>query len=78
MSALNEVYKSVIIPESVKEQTKAFINKLFWEWFHQNYNRKLTTIKFWIISKSIYVRDLRDIFTILFGPENGISEGSVS
>lgn len=61
------------------ENVREFLNIIFWRWFQENLNRKLTTIKlFGIFKKSIYVRDLRDIFTLLFGPQNGLSAGSIS
>lgn len=62
---------------NTKENAKKVIGQMFWWWFNKNLNRKLTTIKlFGIFKKSIYVRDLKDIFTLLFGPQNGLSEGS--
>lgn len=73
---LDEVYQELVMPEAAKSQAKDLLNRIFWDWFHANYNRKLTTIRIWFISKTIYVKDLRDIFTLLFGPENGLSTGS--
>lgn len=45
---------------------------LFWAWFRNNGDRKVYTIKVWIINKTIYVRDLRPVFEMLFGPEGAI------
>jgi hypothetical protein len=62
------------------EPVKDILALIIWRWFEANLDRKLTTIKlFWILKKSIYVRDLRDIFTLLFGPQtNGLSAGDTS
>ncbi len=64
------------IESSRLKSAKLVVGKLFWIWYNANVNRKLTSIKLWIFSKSIYVKDLKGIFILLFGPENGISEGS--
>lgn len=55
---------------SVDGQTSAilsFVAKAFWDWFDNHQDQKVKTIKIWFISKTVYVRDLRDIFTLLFG-----------
>ena len=63
--------------QPITQDSKKLVSSLMWLWFDKNLDRKLTTIRFLgIFRKSIYVRDLRDIFTLLFGPRNGVSEGS--
>lgn len=44
------------------------IAKIMWAWFDKNLDRKITSIKFWFISRTIFVRDLRAVFVALFGP----------
>ncbi len=77
---LNEANLQTLEEEKLyTDEVKLLFSSIAWRWFHANLNRKLTTIKlFGIIKKSIYVRDLRDIFTLLFGSPNGLSEGSIS
>jgi hypothetical protein len=41
-------------------------------WYTQNEYRELKTIKLWIFRKRIVVRDLKQIFELLFGaPAHG-------
>lgn len=75
----SSMHKLDLYAESGRSVLKDILNKIFWKWFETNLNRKLTTIRFWFFKKSIYVKDLREIFTLLFGPQpNGLPEGNIS
>ena len=67
MAALDELDLEQLVPETPKDVIKDTIGKLFWLWFTQNEYRELTTVKLWIFRKRIIVRDLKQIFELLFG-----------
>lgn len=75
MSALQEMdftsIQSMKLNLNTNEQNQDLIRNaiavLFWTWFFLNADRKLTTLRWWIIKKTIYLKDLQDIFVILFG-----------
>jgi hypothetical protein len=67
MAALDELDLEQLVPETPKDVVKETINKLFWMWYTQNEYRELTTIKLWIFRKKLTVRDLKQIFELLFG-----------
>jgi hypothetical protein len=67
MAALDELDLEQLVPETPKDVVKETINKLFWMWYTQNEYRELKTIKLWIFRKRIVVRDLKQIFELLFG-----------
>jgi hypothetical protein len=67
MAALDELNLEELVPETPKDIVKETINKLFWLWYTQNEYRELTTIKLWIFRKKLTVRDLKQIFELLFG-----------
>ena len=69
MAALDNLNYSSTMKGIPWSTIRPLIAELFWQWFHDNYDDKLTIIRFWIIRKTIYVRDLHDVFVILFGPE---------
>jgi hypothetical protein len=46
---------------------RELVGEAFWRWYFNNLSLKVTTIKFWIIKKDIYVADLHSIFVLLFG-----------
>ncbi len=50
------------------EFLRPLISKAFWGWYSLHADRKLTTIKWLFISKTIYARDLESVFILLFGP----------
>ena len=66
---INEVDLSGLAPESSVDYIRTTLNLLFWSWYVNNTERKLTTVSWWIISKTIYVKDLKDVFALLFGPQ---------
>jgi hypothetical protein len=43
------------------------ISLLFWDWFDKNQDQKVTVVSVWLIRKTLYVRDLRSVFSMLFG-----------
>lgn len=45
----------------------AQIAPFFWSWYDSNQGLKITSIHVWIISRTIYVRDLMPLFVLLFG-----------
>jgi hypothetical protein len=72
MAALDELNLEELVPETPKDVVKETISKLFWMWYTQNEYRELKTIKLWIFRKRIVVRDLKQIFELLFGaPAHG-------
>lgn len=75
MSALEEVnLLDFTIKQRDQDRFKKIVSDVFWSWFESNLDTKVTTVQFWIIKKSIFVRDLRSIFELLFGPQpNGSS-----
>lgn len=70
MSALKEIDFSSVSAETNENVIRTMIGALFWTWYAQNEDRKLTTLKIWFLRKTIYVRDLTGVFELLFGPPN--------
>jgi hypothetical protein len=68
MSALRELDLSSLEKEAEQAFLRQAISTLFWGWFESNRDRKVTTINWWFIRKTLYVRDLFGVFEILFGP----------
>lgn len=79
MSALNEIDLSHLIPEQTEQAIRATINRLFWAWFEANKDNKLFRLSLFhgLIKKQIYVRDLEDVFTLLFGLKNALSTANI-
>lgn len=51
------------------ESQKGIIADAVWKWYANNKDVKITTIKlWWIIRRTLYVRDLYDALVWLFGP----------
>jgi hypothetical protein len=70
MAAIHEVSLIGLNGMYVDEESKKeVIATAFWGWFHSHQDDKVTTVKVWFFSKTVYVRDLRQIFILLFGPE---------
>lgn len=68
MAVLHEIKIPNILP-TVKEELRTLIGREFWFWFHDHQNHKITTVKVWFLKKSLYVKDLKEIFTLLFGTD---------
>lgn len=66
---IDEADLSGLAPESTTDYIKKTLNAIFWSWYSMNEDRKLTTVRWWIISKTIYLRDLKEVFALLFGDE---------
>jgi hypothetical protein len=64
---LDELDLSEVAQESSTEALKLLISTLFWTWFQTNQDHKITTVKWWFIRKTIYVKDLEGVFELLFG-----------
>lgn len=61
----NEVANATYNPELIRQT----IGKFFWLWFDQHIDDEVTTVSFWFIHRTIRVRDLREVFILLFGPQ---------
>jgi hypothetical protein len=70
MSVLHELDVSSIAKSANEAFIREMVSKLFWTWYFSNQDKKLTTVSWWIVKKTIYVRDIRGVFEILFGPAN--------
>ena len=68
MAVLNELDVSQLSAASNEQLIREIVGKLFWTWYFANQDRKITTIRVWFISKTLYVRDIRGVFELLFGP----------
>jgi hypothetical protein len=68
MAALDEVDVAHLQPETTQDLIKKSIATMFWMWYANNLDREVTTIKVWFIRKKVYVRELKSIFELLFGP----------
>jgi hypothetical protein len=69
MAAIEEVNLLGLSSFAEDSDRRRIIGAAFWMWFHGHQDDKVTTIKVWFISRTVYVRDLRQIFVLLFGPE---------
>ena len=67
MSALREVDLSSYSIQN-QEWFKDIVAQMFWRWYDANKEMLVTTISIWIIKKKVFVKDLRSLFEILFGP----------
>ena len=67
MYAVEEVNVSGLVAGTNAEGIREEIAAIFWAWFNNHRDQKVTTVKFWFISKTVYVRDLYDLFVLLFG-----------
>jgi len=68
MAALDEVDVTHLEPQTTQDLIKKSIATMFWMWYANNLDREVTTIKVWFIRKKVYVRELKSIFELLFGP----------
>jgi hypothetical protein len=68
MAALQDVDLSYYAIQD-QQWFRDVVSQMFWRWYEANLDTKVTTIKIWIIKKDIFVRDLRSIFELLFGPQ---------
>ena len=68
MAALDEVSVKHLEPQTTQDLIKKSISAMFWSWYVANLDREVTTIKVWFIRKKVYVRELKSIFELLFGP----------
>lgn len=68
MAALQDVDLSSYAIQN-QQWFRDIVAQMFWRWYEANLDTKVTTIKIWIIKKDIFVRDLRSIFELLFGPQ---------
>lgn len=71
MAVLQELNVSQLAAASNEQLIREIVSKLFWTWYFSNQDRKITTIRVWFIRRTIYVRDIRGVFELLFGPVDG-------
>jgi hypothetical protein len=55
--------------EQIVEAARKAIADDMWRWFRENQNVSIFTVKKWIFSWTIKVKDVRFLFELLFGPE---------
>ena len=72
MSALNQIDVTDLIPAHTQTAIRNIINRLFWQWYEENKDDKLTRISLFrgLIRKTVYLRDLQPALELLFGPPN--------
>jgi len=73
MAVLHELDVSEISSESSEKIIREIVARLFWVWYFQNLERKITTVKVWFFQKTFRVKDLEGVFILLFGPANASS-----
>ena len=57
------------IDPAVFSIVKSYIAAELWKWFAVHQNQAVKTINFWFIHRTIYVRDLRQVFVLILGPD---------
>lgn len=67
MAIIQELDLTGIQNPQLRDGIRSIMAREFWNWFHQHQDDKVTTIKVWFLSKTVRVRDLRQIFVMLFG-----------
>jgi hypothetical protein len=70
MAAIDQVDVTALQVAGDETVVRALVGSMFWKWYHEHQDQKVTTIRVWFISKTVYVRDLQAIFVLLFGPES--------
>jgi hypothetical protein len=68
MAIVHEVNLSLVAKETNERIVRELLGAIFWSWFWANRDRKLTTVKWWVLRKTFTVRDLEHVFVLLFGP----------
>lgn len=51
----------------VVEQVKESLGVFFWNWYKFHQEDKIITINFFIFSKTVRVKNIKEIFKLLFG-----------
>ncbi len=69
MSALTDVAASNEIPDELKKFVMETVGGLFWNWYHVHANDRILSVGWWIIKKTVRVKDLYSVFVMLFGSE---------
>lgn len=70
MSTLAKLDLSSVASSQDQDMIREILGSLFWKWFDENKDMKISVIRFWIFRPNIYVRDLELIFILLFGNRN--------
>ena len=68
MAAIDEMPLAKVGASTDVNAIRAIINGIFWDWFVLHQNNKVKTVNFWIIHRTMYVRDFKDLFVLLVGP----------
>lgn len=69
MYAVEEIDTTGLANTTNEDEIRKSISAMFWMWYQTHAEQKVTTVKFWFISKTVYVRDLHSLFQLLFGPQ---------
>lgn len=79
MAAINEFYLTADANRAVNmevarsgplsDAARALISQAAWHWFVLNRDLRVVTIKWWFIRKTVYLRDLEDVWEMIFGPK---------
>lgn len=67
MAIVHELNLNAVAHATDQRIIRELLGSIFWSWFFVNEDRVLTTIRWWVIRKTFRVRDLRDVFVLLFG-----------
>ena len=68
MAVIDQINVAVVSSVSNNpDATRNVIAGQFWIWFDRHQEDRVTTVKIWLFHKTLYVRDLRPIFVMLFG-----------
>lgn len=71
MRVLDEVDLSQVQLSTKKDVIKEALRDIFWNWYEQNKNDKITKISILggLWKRNVYVKDLKVAFILLFGPQ---------
>lgn len=69
MPAIDEINLQAAVNSTTDaEWIRGFIKAELWDWFEAHKDDKVKTVNFWIIHRTIYVRDLQAVFELILGP----------
>jgi len=67
MAAIDEIDLKTVANTQTAQELRKFINFLMWDWFDKHQDNKVVKIKWWFIGKQVRVKDLREVFVLIFG-----------
>lgn len=56
------------IPAAAAGPFKDALATAFWRWYDTHQDDKVKSIKIWFFTHTVRIRDLRQVFEMLFGP----------